>query len=234
MSATLQAQTSSAPAASPMAHVRFWKTELSNFPSVRVMLKPTGGRHSASREIGTGSPGYAFNNYADAPAGRATLEVFSAKQTAPLISLPINLAPGALATVLLSEPTNAGGVPQVEIIEDDTMITDAARAQLTVRSFVADLKDVRLTVGENLNAQFVSGDCFLQMRGLKPALYPLRTVGAGADSKPFDWNIDVDLREHRHQTLLIYPDPYGRIRPRLITDGEGETGPRSPDKNSQR
>ncbi len=214
--AALRAQAAAAPA----AHVRLWKTDLHDFPNLRVAFKPIGGRHPATQELGGGNPGYAFNSYADAPAGHGTVEVFSGAANRPLISQPASLPAGAFITVLLSEPGKVGEPPRLEIIEDDTLITDAARAQITVRSFIADLKDVHLTVGESLSAQFVSGDGFLQMRGLKPALYPVRTVGTGSDGKSFDWNMDADLRQNRHQTLLIYPDPYGRIRPRLIADGE--------------
>ena len=58
------------------------------------------------------------------------------------------------------------------------------------------------------------------MRGIKPAVYQIRTSGTGSDGKPFQWNNEVDFRQYRRQTLLIFPDPYGRVRPRLVVDGK--------------
>ena len=211
-----------APAA---AHVRFWKTDLHDLSRVRVSLRTGAGRHAAAHDLGSAGPGFLFNNYADVPAGHGTLEVFAATDKTPLLSLPADFVPGAFVTVLLNEPQKAGEPPRVEIIEDGGPGVDAPRAQIIMRSFVVGIKEMRVTVGENLNAQFVSGDGFLQMRGLKPAYYPIRTVGTGADDKPFEWTNEADLRQRHHQTLLIYPDPYGRIRPRLIVDGENQAQP---------
>ncbi len=185
-------------------------------------------QHPASHEIGNAGPGFTFNNYTDAPAGRATLNVFSSPvppaaskgpRPQPLVSLPVDFVPGSFVTVLLDEPPTTGAPPQTEVIVDGGG-TNAAPAQFTARSFIPGLKDVRVTLGDSLSAQFASGDSFLQMRGLKPASYPVRTVGTGPDGKSFEWNNDADLKSHRSQTLLIYPDPYGRIRPRVIADGE--------------
>ena len=230
---TLRAQAVPVAAAHPSAHVRFWKTELRDLASVRVSFKPSGGKHPAAHEIGNGKPGYIFDNYSDAPVGPGTLEVFAGTDTHALASAPINLSPGSFVTVLLSEPKTAGEPPRIEII-DNGNAADTTQSQITVRNFVADLKDMRLTMGDCLNVQFVSEDSFLQMRGLKPALYPLRTVGTDLHGKPFDWNIDVDFRQSRHQTLLIYPDSYGRIRPRLVPDGESRVDAPPVNKDAQR
>ena len=229
------AQNPAAPTPGPTAHVRFWKTELREFPSVRTTLKVTSGRHLATHELGGGKPGYQFNEYAEVPAGRGTLEVFSGAEAHPLVSLPADLAPGAFTTVLLREPEKSGNPPRLEIIDDGSVMADAAPSQITVRNLIVSLKDMHLTMGEILSVQFVSGDSFLQMRGLKSQLYPLRTVGTSVDGVPFDWNLDIDLRQNHHQTLLIYPDPYGRIRPRLVVDGANQADAPPPvNKDQQR
>lgn len=223
----------SAQAIPPTAHVRFWKTDLHDLNGVRVSLKSASGRRAAPRELGGGGPGYLFGNYQDAPTGHGTLEIYAGANKLPLLTLPTTLNPGEFLTVFLSEPSQPGGPPRLELIEDAPTTADIASAQLIVRNFVFGLKDVRVKVGESLNAQVASGDGVLQLRGLKPLVYPIYTTGIASDGKPFEWNTDVDLKQHRHQTLLIYPDPYGRIRPRLSVDGEGLS--ESPaDKGDQR
>ncbi len=224
----LQAQT-----ASTTAHVRLWKTELRGLNGVRVSFRPTGGRRPSPSDLGGGGPGYVFDNYADTLAGRGTLEVFAATDKHPLISLPADFTPGAFFTVLLRESAKPGAPPTLEVIPDSATSDDPSTAQITVRNFVEKLEDVKVTVGGGVNADFPTGKGFMQMQGLKLAVYPISTVGKGPDGKPFEWNTETDLKQHRHQTLLIYPDPYGRIRPRLCIDGENVTGGPD-DKRSQR
>lgn len=214
--------------AAATVHVRFWKSELRDLVGVRLSFKPAGGRHASPRELGTGGPGYLFDNYTDAPAGHGTLEVYASADKRPLISQPASFAPGAYFTVLLRESAKAGSPPEIEVIEDSSVRADPTSAQITVRNFVANLKDVQVKVGDSVTAQFPSGQGFMQMSGIKPAVYSVNTVGNGPDGKPFEWSTETDLKLHRHQTLLIYPDPYGRIRPRLCVDGEDQVG--SPDE----
>ena len=217
---------------SATAQVRLWKTELRDLTGVRVSLKSAGGRHATPHDIGGGGPGYVFDSYADAPAGRGLLEVFAGTNDHPLVSLPTNFDRGNFYTVLLRESEKAGGPPRLEIIADSAAGADPTSAQITVRNFVENLKDVRVTVGDSVSAQFPSGEGFMQMHGIKPAVYPINTVGNGPDGKPFSWSTETDLKQHHHQTLLIYPDPYGRIRPRVCVDGESTAGP-ADEKRSQ-
>ena len=221
-----------AQAVQTVAHVRLWKTELRGLTGLRVSFKPTSGRHPASRDLVGGGAGYVFENYADVPAGRGTLEVYVATDKHPLMSLAVDFSPGGFFTVFLREPEPPGDKPHLEIIEDSAATGDAA-AQFIVRNFVENFKDVRVTMGESVNAQFPAGKGFMQMQGIRPAVYPVYTSGNGPDGKPFEWSTEADLKQHPHQTLLIYPDPYGRIRPRLIVDGEIQTGPPN-GKESQR
>ena len=197
------------------------------FPTLRVTMTPLGTtpkQHLAARDLGSGGTGYIFDNYADLPAGRGTLEVFDASGAAhPLVSLPAEFAPGAFVTVLLEEPRKAGAPPQMEIIVDSTeaqTVDGDSSAQIRIRNFAAAIKDIRVTLGDALNAQFAGSGGYLRMRGLKSAVYAVKTVGTGADGKPFEWTTEADLRQHHSQTLLIFPDPYGRIRPRMSVDSE--------------
>ena len=102
-----------------------------------------------------------------------------------------------------------------------------------MRNLAADIKDIHVTVGDALNAQFAGSGSYLQMRGLRAGFYPIHTIGTSGDGNPFEWTTEADLRQHRSQTLLIYPDPYGRIRPRMSVDGEMTAEP-APAKDDPR
>ena len=219
---TASPQTPAAPASAgaTAAHVRLWKIDLHGLTGLRVSFKPAGGRRAVARELGGGEPDYQFDNYADVPSGPGTFEAFAGKDKHPFSSLPGTLSPGSFLTLILSASESADGSPALTLVDDGSATTDSVPAQLTVRNFMADLKGARVVVGDSLNAQFAPGAGFLAMRGIKPAVYQIRTSGTGPDSKPFQWNNEVNLRQYRRQTLLIYPDPYGRVRPRLVVDGK--------------
>ena len=213
--------------ASAAAHVRFWKTALAELSRVRVSSKTGTGKHASAHDLGSAGPGFSFENYADTPSGHVTLEVYAGENKTPVTTLPAEFTPDSFMTVLVKEPRKAGEPPQIEVILDSTGAQPAGGvpSQIRVRNFVADIKDIHVTIGDALNAQFTGDDDYLNMKGMKPIVYPVRTVGTGTGGKPFEWNTEADLRQHHRQTLLIYPDPYGRIRPRMVVDGESQGEP---------
>ena len=204
---------------SPSVHVRLWKTDLHSFNRVRILYR-TSGRRAATVELGGGGPGYLFNNYADIPSGPTVFTLVLDSDKKPVRTVQADLLPETFATLIVSEPERAGSPPQLELVDDGTVTTSDTSAQLRLRFLVPGLKEARITVGDVLNAEIVTADGYLRIRGLKPAVYPIHTFGTSPVNKPFSWNNEVDLSQHRRQTLLIYPDPYGRIRPRLIEDAE--------------
>ncbi len=186
---------------------------------MRLAFRAGEGNKAVAWEVGTGSPGYIFNEYVDVPAGRGVFELFAEQDKQAVASLSAELGQKFYATVLLSEPAKAGEPPRMELI-DAGDAGPATPAQVSVRNFVAELKDVHVSFGEKLSAQFDAGLGYLLMRGITPASYRVQTTGTLASGEPFEWTTEVDLRQNRRQTLLIYPDPYGRIRPRISIDGE--------------
>ena len=209
-----------APAVPPApAHVRFWKTELRTVPAVRATVKSI-GRHPVTTELGGSGSGYAFNSYVDLPAGHVTFEVFAGSNKKPLRTLQADLVAGTFTTVLLGMSDKAADQLSFELIDDGPAITSTDAAQLRVRFFVPGLKEAKVSMGDALNAAFASEDAYLRLRGLKPAAFSIHTTGAVGSGKSFEWNNEADFRQHRRLTLLVYPDPYGRIRPRLIEDAE--------------
>ena len=188
-----------------------------------------GGKHPAKWDLNGRGAGYSFENYVEVPAGRCTLEVSDGTLAAagkppasPLASLPADLTAGAFFTVLVSEEGEVGATPQVELVQDGRggEKAVAGTAQIAIRNFVPSLKDARVSLGDVLTAQFAAGGSYLVMRGVQPAIYQVHTTGTGLNGQTFEWNTEVDLKRYHRQTLLIYPDPYGRIRPRLSVDGE--------------
>ena len=214
-----------------LAHVRFWKTNLHNLPAVRVVARSV-SRHPATTDLGSSGPGFAFNSYVGVPPGPAAFDVFDGAGKKPLRTLQAELAPDEFFTVLLGEPDKKNGLPAFELIDDGPAATPGDSAQLRVRFFVGGLKEAKVSMGENLNVEFVSEDGYLRVRGIKPVASSIHTVGTGAGGKSFEWNNEADFKQHHRQTLLIYPDPYGRVRPRLIEDGELSAAPA--DENEQR
>ena len=218
-----------APPATPaVAHVRVWKTDLKAFSVLRATLK-VDGRHGTTQELASDSTGYTFGNYVDVPFGRVTFEAFAGTDKRALRSLSAELAPGAFATLLLNESEKPGDAPRLQLIDDGGTASPHPSAQITVRCFVPGLKEIHVALNDSLNAVIVAEDGFLRMRGIKPMHYLVHTSGIGPDGKPFDWINETDLRPHRRQTLLVVSDAYGRIRPRLVDDGESIAPSPDPD-----
>ena len=70
-------------------------------------------------------------------------------------------------------------------------------------------------MGTLLSAHLISVRSSVRLDGMKRAIYPVTTSGLDGTGKSVHWNTDVDFRQYRRATLLIYPDAYGRIRPRI-------------------
>jgi hypothetical protein len=212
-------------------HLRIWKADLPGVLSARVTLQPlvvAGGKKGVSQEIAKLGPGYQFGDYTDVPAGKCVLESFISDQPQPFASVIADLSAGSFSTLLVSRPEKAGASPRTALIldaEDEKTTspnTADVPAQFSVRNLAPGVHDLRVSVGDNLMAQFSTGNAYLQMTGLQRGIYGVRTTGKDAEGKPFEWTTEGNFEHSRRQTLLIYPDPYGRVRPRLYIDGPSE------------
>jgi hypothetical protein len=197
------------------AQLRVWKGDFLSKRTIKLTLRGS-GRKGAATEIAPRMEGYYFSEYSQLPAGSVTLEV-SDEQNAKskLTSITASLDPGSFATLILGE---IGGQVSMELINDNA--PTSSRRELRVRNFVAHLSPVQIDAGEDLHARLVGPDAFLNVRGVAQKKVQVRTSGMDASGKSFQWSNEIDFTQFPRVTILIYPDNYGRIRPRIVVDGQ--------------
>jgi hypothetical protein len=203
-----------APAPVNPAQMRIWKGELGSGRSLRVSYT-TSARKPVTKDFAHLEKGFAFGSYAPIPAEDLQIEIFEDTPTgAKLKSIPLHLAAADKATLLLSETDGKIGA---EIVNDTPSPGTEATAELAVRNFVPSLTSLQVSVGDDVHVSLNTPQSFLQVRGLRREALEVDTAGTQA-GKPIKWTNEVDFSQTRKATVLIYPDPYGRIRPRVITD----------------
>jgi hypothetical protein len=201
------------------AQLRLWKATDSPDLVLQIRLLKAGDKSTqkdALTPLVADGRNYQFSNYVEVPSGPGVIEVSAADR--PTVNLPVNFAEGAYATLLVR--AQSGGL-SAELI-DDTAKRDETGADFGVYNLLASGKggDLQIKLGDTLDTRLTSPSGSLHLRGLKRALYPITISGADTNGKPFRWTTEADFRHSRKATLLIYPDPYGRIRPRLSIDGD--------------
>lgn len=202
------------------ASVRLWKDAFASKRAVTVALRPL-ARKAAAADLGELADGVHFRDYIEVPAGSAMLEVAeSANPKAKPETFPVQLAAGSFSTLLLRERDNE---IVLECI-DDTAPRDDDVAELTVRNFVPTLATLRLRLGDAVSATLASPQSFLHVRGLARRSIEVETAGTDTAGKQLNWTNDIDFKKCRRATLLIAADPYGRIRPRVVIDGQTAGG----------
>lgn len=208
------------PERSESAALRLWKGDFASQRLIRVNRRAT-GRKGAVAESVDFSEGYRFGDYVPVPAGAWTFEVVDSKDPATRLAfLSASLVPGSFATLLVREKPN---VVTLELLDDTAPKNEIA--ELVVRNFAPNLKFVNIDAGADLHTRLFSIDGFLIVRGLARAKLQVETTGEEITGQTLKWSNEVDFTKVRRATVLIYPDAYGRIRPRVIVDGEMMTAP---------
>ncbi len=215
------------PAPEPMvstsatASVRLWKEEFPSRKPLRVELQPKSNKATALRFEPPAAGSY-FTEYAACAPGSATLTVLrdESEKEKPQ-RLPVMLTAGSFTTLLLRE---RDGAAVIEVIDDVPAGTDAASGELTVRNFAPALVEIRVQAGDSFNARMRAPTAFLNIRGLDRRRCQIDTVTKAADGKESRWSTEIDFRACPKGTLLVYSDPYGRIRPRIVPDGQPPFG----------
>ena len=187
------------------ARMRVWKACDPANTAVQIVFTPDKGANAAPFTFSPDASGFQFTNYQGVPAAAGVVTVTLGGH--PPVRIPVNLSEGGDSTLLVQ--VRSGEISARWINE-----TPAAEEAGTT------FKTYNLLAGNGGDVQVVVPGASSRMGGLKAAVYPVTVNGTDTDGKTFKWSTEADLKRHRHATLLIYPDGYGRIRPRLIEDGQ--------------
>lgn len=211
--------------AAATAQVRIWKGEFPSKRAVSVTYKPA-GKTATPTEFDGLNDSYSFTGYLRVPAEDLVFEFFdAADKTQKLSEQVVQAGSDDLITLILSEQK---GEFHTELLHDALPSPKTTVAELTVRNFVPTLTDLEIKIGDGTRITLHAPDSFAQLRGLPLQALKVETSGSLGADKPFSISNDVNFDRFRKATLLIYPDPYGRIRPRLvIEDGSNSTEPKS-------
>ena len=89
--------------------------------------------------------------------------------------------------------------------------------EFRIYNFLPTSGTIQINLGAILNVQIASTQSSLRLSGINPALYPVQVNGVSGDNKEIRWTGEVDFTKCRKARLLIFTDPYGRVRPRVNT-----------------
>lgn len=220
---------SASPSAAGGARLRLWKaSDLPAGGTLRVRLLPGDGKSEAGAvSLSDNSNRYEIGDYRAVPAGHVSVEV-TILPGGNRFLLPVYQASGNAGTVVVQVQ---GGEIRAEFVDDHPSTSGNARSFNVYNLLLGAKGDVQISAGNVVTAHLLSAGGSLRLGGLKPADYPLSAAGTDGDGKSFRWNGDTDLRKVRRATLLICPDVYGRMRPRLVED-DPIADPAAPSKNS--
>lgn len=217
---------SSAPAPSPAAvgggssWVRLWKEDFANKNKVRLELVSKTDKAKLVHFEPTATGAF-FTDYANIPAGAATLLLtLPGSESDKDASIPVTLLPDSFTTILVHD---RDGKPEVEILNDAPASVDEKNAEFTVRNFAFDLAEIRVQAGDTLNARLRAPSCYLNAHGFPREKLQIDTTTKSNAGKESHWATEIDFSTSRKATLLIFVDPYGRVRPRVVFDGQPAT-----------
>ena len=192
-----------------VAHLRLWMATDAPDRPVQIRLSPYG--KSASESISplkVEADNYHFSGYVEVPVGPMTAEVSAPERATVMV--PLHLADGGQSTLLVrAQGTNL----TAEWIDDTPGSSDGG--EFCVYNLLPASGDIQVEVGTILTVHLSSMRSSARLSGIKRANYPVLTHGVDGNGKDFHSNNEVDFRQYRKAALLIYPDAYGRIRPRI-------------------
>jgi len=215
--ATQTPASNTAPAIAAPASVRLWKQDFASGRVIDVEVMPVKGS-SSLLEFSIAKRGASFTEYASCPSGSAMVRVSDRRDaSAPPFTFPLQLEPGAFVTLILRE---SKGVPDLQVVNDSAVGLEEGSAELTVRNFAPTLERIHVQSGDEFSVHFRAKDGCLSLRGLDRKLFQLDTTATAEDGKQSKWTTEVNFSKVRKATLLILADSYGRIRPRVVIDGQ--------------
>ena len=195
------------------AKLRLWKTsDVSSDILIKLRFLPYKKPESAAiSPLEVQASSYQFGNYTEVPAGPFTAEISAPDR--PTVRLPLNLAVNSQSTLLvrLKGPTLTA-----EWIDDTPNSADAGY-EFGAYNLLFASGDIQVDFGTLMTAHLSPGRSSAHLSGIKRGPYSITTSGVDGAGKSFHWTTEVDFRQYRKAALLIIPDAYGRIRPRITT-----------------
>ena len=192
------------------AKVRLWKAADSSDLAIQLRFLPYG--KAASEGVSPfkiESDNYQFTEYAEIPSGPMTMEVSAPNRKA--VTLALHLVAKSSSTLLV----RSRGIVLTADWIDDTPSSLDMHNEFTVHNLLPSSGDIQIDMGNLLAAHLLSAHSSVRLSGMKRAAYPVTASGVDGSGKNIHWTTEVDFRLCRRATLLIYPDAYGRIRPRV-------------------
>jgi hypothetical protein len=210
------------------ASLRVWVGSLGAKKTLRVVIRGNAKKPSGI-EIADKIGAFRFGEYDTAPGGAGVVDIFDGDSgKAPVVSRNIHFAANTFWTLLIQE---IGSELCAEVI-DDTPVSNAALTILRVRNLAPSVRKLTIDAGPLLHVQFASPGASLEVRGLPTERLQVETSGVEVSGAALQWTNEIDLVQYPRTTLLIFPDPYGRIRPRVVldarTEAQSQTSPSAP------
>lgn len=198
-----------------IAYLRIWKGAFPTGSLLHVLVRE--GKKASRELIAPIESRPTLTDYLEVPAQKAQLDFATGSTKEVNQSLELKLAQGERATLIINE---VGSALKLELLPPATSPGSAETGELVVRNLTPDLRSLVVKIGESTQIQLGSFESLVHLRGLPREDFHIETSGEVGQGKTFNWSNQVSLRANRKATLLIYPDPYGRIRPRLFLDEE--------------
>lgn len=190
--------------------LRVWKASEAPDLEVQLRLLPYGKTvQEAISPLKIEAGNYQFSDYVEVPSGPFTAEISAADR--PTVRLPLYLEPSGQLTMLVQVK---GSTLSVERIDDVAENPDNS-CEFSVYNLLPASGDIHIDLGSVLSVHLSTNRGSVRLHGIKRAVYPITAEGTDDKGKSFRWNTDADFRHCRKATLLIYPDAYGRVRPRV-------------------
>lgn len=205
-----------APAKMEPAYFRVWKGELKSPKAVRVVVTPDTAKDQPV-ERGVSSKGFGFTDYGTVPSGQASI-LFSQEDDPngkPATAASHTFAPGSFSTLLVLQE---GDHLALQVIDDSPTGKDPESGEFVVRNFAGTLKEFRIEVGDEVDTHLRASDGMLHLRGLDRQVFGLTITATTTEDKEWKWTEELNFTKWPKVTLLIFADPRGRIRPRLVND----------------
>ena len=194
----------------PRAYVRFWNM-LPSQPPVTLELLYT------NRSISTAASCNFYAGYFPVLPGAFEFTVRRANdQNGSIKRVSVNLKANDFVTILVS---NKDGQPNVELVNDTVDPKAPNPNRLVLRQLFPNAK-VTAFLGTTPASGALGYGETIALDNLAAAQSNLTVQAVIPGQGVKSWSMPLDLTQAHHSTLLIFPDPYGRFRPRLAADAQ--------------